>query len=116
LQVQYANSVRSAADVQGAILDEAIRRTGLSYEELEGKSTKAFQSALSDVKTIINGMDDLKDRGVDVGELLMQVLVTLLAPQQIRKKLMILKRKLSAYVLLLVKKLLMAYYNKPNSN
>ena len=70
LQVQYANSVRSAADVQGAILDEAIRRTGLSYEELEGKSTKAFQSALSDVKTIINGMDDLKDRGVDVGRAL----------------------------------------------
>lgn len=70
LQVQYANSVRSAADVQGAILDEAIRRTGLSYEELEGKSTKAFQSALSDVKTIIKGMDDLKDRGVDVGRAL----------------------------------------------
>lgn len=70
LQVQYANSVRSAADVQGAILDEAIRRTGLSYEELEGKSTKAFQSALSDVKTIINGMGDLKDRGVDVGRAL----------------------------------------------
>lgn len=70
LHVQYANSVRSAADVQGAILDEAIRRTGLSYEELEGKSTKAFQSALGDVKTIINGMDDLKDRGVDVGRAL----------------------------------------------
>lgn len=70
LHVQYANSVRSAADVQGAILDEAIRRTGLSYEELEGKSTKAFQSALGDVKTIINGMGDLKDRGVDVGRAL----------------------------------------------
>lgn len=70
LHVQYANSVRSAADVQGAILDEAIRRTGLSYEELEGKSTKAFQSAMGDVKTIINGMDDLKDRGVDVGRAL----------------------------------------------
>ncbi|MCH7331416.1 tape measure protein [Acinetobacter modestus] len=70
LHVQYANSVRSAADVQGAILDEAIRRTGLSYEELEGKSTKAFQSALGDVNTIIKGMDDLKDRGVDVGRAL----------------------------------------------
>lgn len=70
LHVQYANSVRSAADVQGAILDEAIRRTGLSYEELEGKSSKAFQSALSDVNTIIKGMDGLKDRGVDVGRAL----------------------------------------------
>lgn len=47
LHVQYANSVRSAADVQGAILDEAIRRTGLSYEELEGKSTKAFNLPLA---------------------------------------------------------------------
>ncbi|MDM1019707.1 tape measure protein [Acinetobacter sp. VNK23] len=70
LHVQYANSVKSAAIVQGAVLDEAIRRTGLSYEELEGKSTKAFQSALGDVNTIIKGMDDLKDRGVDVGRAL----------------------------------------------
>ncbi|WP_278395331.1 tape measure protein [Acinetobacter venetianus] len=70
LQTQYANSVKSAATVQGAILDEAIRRTGLSYEELEGQSTKAFQSAMSDVKTIIKGLDELKDRGVDVGRAL----------------------------------------------
>nr|WP_314523065.1 tape measure protein [uncultured Acinetobacter sp.] len=70
LQVQYANSVKSAALVQGAILDEAIQRTGLSYEELEGKSTKAFKSALGDVKTVIQGMGELKDRGVDVGRAL----------------------------------------------
>ncbi|WP_119055035.1 tape measure protein [Acinetobacter colistiniresistens] len=70
LQVQYANSVKSAALVQGAILDEAIQRTGLSYEELEGKSTKAFKSALGDVNTVIQGMGELKDRGVDVGRAL----------------------------------------------
>lgn len=70
LQVQYANSVKSAAIVQGAVLDEAIRRTGLSYEELEGKSTKAFNSALADINTVIRGMGELKDRGVDVGRAL----------------------------------------------
>lgn len=31
LNVKYANSVKSAAMVQGAVLDEAIRRTELSY-------------------------------------------------------------------------------------
>jgi hypothetical protein len=46
LHVQYANSVRSAADVQGAILDEAIRRTGLSYEELEGNQLRLFNPPL----------------------------------------------------------------------
>ncbi len=67
LNVQYANAIKSAAMVQGAILDEAIRRTGLSYEELGGKSTKAFTSAKNDVNTLIQNLDQLKSKGVDVG-------------------------------------------------
>lgn len=70
LNVQYANSVKSAAMVQGAVLDEAIRRTGLSYEELQGKSTKAFEKASSDVSIVANNMDELKNKGVDVGRAL----------------------------------------------
>lgn len=70
LHVQYANSVKSAAMVQGAVLDEAIRRTGLSYEELQGKSTKAFEKASGDVSIVINSMDELKNKGVDVGRAL----------------------------------------------
>lgn len=70
LHVQYANSVQGAAMVQGAILDEAIRRTGLSYEELQGKSTKAFEKASSDVSIVANNMDELKNKGVDVGRAL----------------------------------------------
>jgi tape measure domain-containing protein len=70
LHVQYANSVQGAAVVQGAILDEAIRRTGLSYEELQGKSTKAFEKASGDVNVVVNSMDELKNKGVDVGRAL----------------------------------------------
>ncbi|WP_420885085.1 tape measure protein [Acinetobacter variabilis] len=70
LQVQYANSIKGAAMVQGAVLDEAIRRTGLSYEELSGKSTKAFASAKNDVRVLIDNLDGLKSKGVDVGRVL----------------------------------------------
>ena len=70
LHVQYANSIQGAAMVQGAILDEAIRRTGLSYEELSGKSTKAFTSANNDVNVLVGNLDELKGKGVDVGRAL----------------------------------------------
>lgn len=70
LHVQYANSVQGAAMVQGAILDEAIRRTGLSYEELSGESTKAFTSANNDVNVLVGNLDELKGKGVDVGRAL----------------------------------------------
>lgn len=70
LHVQYANSVKGAALVLGAVLDEAIHRTGLSYEELSGKSTKAFTSAINDVTILINNLEDLKSKGVDVGRAL----------------------------------------------
>jgi tape measure domain-containing protein len=70
LHVQYANSVQGAAMVQGAVLDEAIRRTGLSYEELQGKSTKAFEKASGDVRVVVSNLDELKNKGVDVGRAL----------------------------------------------
>lgn len=70
LNVQYANSVKSAAMVQGAVLDEAIRRTGLSYEELKGESTEAFTKANNDVRVLVQGLDELKGQGVDVGRAL----------------------------------------------
>ncbi|MHA3104602.1 hypothetical protein [Acinetobacter sp. ANC 3791] len=68
LQTQYNNSVKSTALVHGAVLDEAIRRTGMSYEELEGKSTKAFISAKNDVDITVASLDELKARGVDTGK------------------------------------------------
>lgn len=68
LQTQYNNAVQSTALVHGAVLDEAIRRTGMSYEELEGKSTKAFVSAKNDVDITVASLDELKARGVDTGK------------------------------------------------
>ncbi|MHA3082124.1 tape measure protein [Acinetobacter sp. ANC 5383] len=65
LQTQYNNSIQGMALVHGAILDEAIRRTGLTYEELEGKSTKAFISAKNDVNVLITSLDELSAKGVN---------------------------------------------------
>ncbi|MHA3079638.1 tape measure protein [Acinetobacter sp. ANC 5502] len=65
LQTQYNNSIQSASLVHGAILDEAVRRTGLTYEELEGKSTKAFISAKNDVNVLIASLDELSAKGVN---------------------------------------------------
>ncbi len=68
LQTQYNNAVQSTALVHGAVLDEAIRRTGMSYEELSGKSTEAFISAKNDVDITVASLDELKARGVDTGK------------------------------------------------
>ncbi|MGQ9372678.1 tape measure protein [Acinetobacter tandoii] len=70
LHVQYANSVKSAAMVQGAVLDEAIRRTGLSYEELKGESTEAFTKANNDVRILVQNLGELEGEGVDVSRAL----------------------------------------------
>lgn len=68
LQTQYNNTIQSAAMVHGAVLDQAIKRTGMSYEELSGKSTKAFISAKNDVDITVASLDELKARGVDTGK------------------------------------------------
>jgi len=67
LHVQYANSVKGAAMVQGAVLDAAIAKTGLSYEQLSGKSSEAFTTAMNGVKTLEKGLGELEDRGVNTG-------------------------------------------------
>ncbi|MEB3753822.1 tape measure protein [Acinetobacter sp. MD2(2019)] len=70
LQTQYNNTIQGAAMVHGAVLDQAIKRTGISYEELQGKSTKAFVSASNDTNLLIGDLDKLKADGVDTGRLL----------------------------------------------
>lgn len=67
LHVQYANSVKGAAMVQGAVLDAAIAKTGLSYEQLSGKSSEAFTTAMNGVRTLEKGLGDLEARGVNTG-------------------------------------------------
>lgn len=65
LQTQYNNSIKATALVHSAILDEAIRRTGFSYEQLQGKSTQAFISAKNDVNVLIASLDELSAKGVN---------------------------------------------------
>lgn len=67
LHVQYANSVKGAAMVQGSVLDAAIAKTGLSYEQLSGKSSEAFTIAMNGVRTLVKGLEDLEARGVNTG-------------------------------------------------
>lgn len=55
------------AAVMDASLREAIRRSGADFDVLAGGMTKATRSAINDTDTIINGLDKLKEQGVNVG-------------------------------------------------
>lgn len=58
----------------GQLLDatvrEAVRRTGLDFEQLQGKIGAASRSALNDLDAIVGGLDRLKSQGVDTGRVL----------------------------------------------
>ena len=58
----------------GQLLDatvrEAVRRTGLDFEQLQGKIGAASRSALNDLDAIAGGLDRLKSEGVDTGRVL----------------------------------------------
>jgi tape measure domain-containing protein len=69
----FAASTRSAERL-GQVLDasvrEAVKRTGLDFEQLQGKIGAASRSANNDVEQIVQSMDKLKAAGVDVGRVL----------------------------------------------
>lgn len=58
----------------GQLLDatvrDAVRRTGLDFEDLQGKISATSRSAINDVDAIINGLGRLKEQGVDTGRVL----------------------------------------------
>ncbi|WOI47693.1 tape measure protein [Acidovorax sp. BLS4] len=59
-----------AAQLTDSLLREAVRRTGLEYEQLQGKIGSVSRSAINDVEAIVAGMDRLKAQGVDTGRVL----------------------------------------------
>nr|WP_289623701.1 tape measure protein [Paracidovorax valerianellae] len=59
-----------AAQLTDSLLREAVRRTGLEYEQLQGKIGSVSRSAINDVEAIVNGLDSLKAQGVDTGRVL----------------------------------------------
>ena len=69
----FAGSAREGervAQVMDGVLREAVRRTGLEYDVLQGRIGAAARSAISDVEAIVTGMDRLKAQGVDTGRVL----------------------------------------------
>lgn len=58
------------AQVMEAILGEAVRRTGLDFDSLQGKIGAASRSALNDLDVLIGGVDRLKEQGIDAGRAL----------------------------------------------
>ena len=58
------------AAIMDASLREAIRRSGADFDVLAGGMTKATRSAINDTDTIIQGLDRLKEQGVNVGQAL----------------------------------------------
>lgn len=65
-----ARESERVAAVMDATLREAIRRSGADFDVLAGGMSAASRSAINDVDTIINGMDRLKEQGVDTGKAL----------------------------------------------
>jgi len=69
----FAGSAREAdrlAQLMDATLREAVKRTGLDYDVLQGKIGAAARSAINDTDRIIGGLDQLKAQGVDTGQVL----------------------------------------------
>lgn len=69
----FAGSAREA-EKMGMVLDavgrEAVRRTGVEFDVLQGRIGAASRSAINDVEAIVNSMDRLQAEGVDVGRAL----------------------------------------------
>lgn len=66
----FSGSAREAervAQMLDATVREAVRRTGLEFELLQGRVGAASRSAINDVEAIVGGLDRLKAQGVDTG-------------------------------------------------
>ncbi|OYD48722.1 phage tail protein [Acidovorax kalamii] len=58
------------AQMMDAVLREAVKRTGLEFDQLQGRIGAASRSAINDLDTLIAGMDRLKSQGLDTGRAL----------------------------------------------
>ena len=69
----FAGTAREAerlAQMLDASLRESIKRTGLDFDVISGGMGKAARSAINDTVAIINGLDRLKEQGVDTAQAL----------------------------------------------
>jgi tape measure domain-containing protein len=62
-----AKEVEKLALVTEAVLNQALFRTGLTYEQLQGKGSLASNSLINDSVKLIDSLESLKAKGIDVG-------------------------------------------------
>lgn len=92
-----AQEANKMAQVTQVAMELALERTGLSTEQLQGKFSKAFQSASNDIQTVIGHLDEYKAQGVDTGLALSASLNKAIDTAQSRKELDYVKAKLLEY-------------------
>lgn len=61
------HEAEKTAEVTQAVMQAALERTGLSAQQLQGRFSAAFQSAVNDIQIVINNLDDYKAKGIDTG-------------------------------------------------
>jgi tape measure domain-containing protein len=81
------------AQVMDAILHEAVRRTGLDFEELQGKIGAASRSAINDLDALIVGVERLKAQGLDAGRVLTASFVNAINTADSEKALEVIRSK-----------------------
>lgn len=92
-----AQEANKMAQVTQVVMELALERTGLSTEQLQGKFSKAFQSANNDIQMVIGHLDEYKAQGIDTGLALSASLNKAIDTAQSRKELDYVKAKLVEY-------------------
>ena len=82
------------AQMMDAVLREAVKRTGLDFDLLQGKIGAASRSAINDLDALIVGMDRLKEQGVDTGRALAASLTKAIDTADGEKALEVLRSKI----------------------
>ena len=69
----FAGSAREGeriAQMMDGVLREAVKRTGLDFDQLQGSIGAASRSAINDLDALVAGMDRLEAQGLDTGRAL----------------------------------------------
>lgn len=92
-----AQEANKMAQVTQVAMELALERTGLSTEQLQGKFSKAFQSASNDIQMVVGNLEEYKAQGIDTGLALSAGLNKAIDTAQSRKELDYVKDKLVEY-------------------
>ena len=82
------------AQLMDAVLREAVKRTGLEFDVLQGKVGAASRSSINDLEAVIGGLDRLKAQGVDAGRVLSASLTKAIDTADSEKSLEVIRSKI----------------------